>query len=370
MVAGDDQVGLVRTPLTDSLVVRVVDENGTPVADAAVRWEKEDGDDSLLPVRSTTGRDGIARTLWVLGDAPGSRTVRAVVGSLEVAFSGEAGTAVPGDSYEGRGGYVSYVPGDLPLIVSAGHGGTLEPEEIPDRTEGTMVTDANTDALAMVMADSLEARFGARPHLILSHVRRRKLDVNRELGEAAQGNPLAEHAWREYHGFIDHARRRVEEEHGAGFYVDVHGHGHEIRRLELGYLLTSSDLDRSDDQLDTSFATRSSIRALAASSPLPFSALIRGELSLGTLYEDAGVAAVPSAQQPTPGSEPFFSGGYSTRRHGSRDGGTVSGVQIEAHRIGVRDTEPNRARFAGISGRVLERYLAAHYDFGAASVPD
>lgn len=365
-VGGDGQVGLTLAPLPDSMAVRVLDENGTPVPGVSVRWDASGSDDVLLPATTSTDRDGTARAIRVLGPTPGVDTVRARIEARELAFTAEARSARPGDRYQGRAGYVSYEPGGLPLIVSAGHGGLQEPDEIPDRTEGTLVTDANTDQLAMAMADSLEARFGARPHLIISHLRRRKLDVNRELGEAAQGNPLAEHAWREYHGFIDHARTRVEAEHGPGLYVDIHGHGHEIRRLELGYLLSASDLNRSDEDLDAGFGQRSSIRALAEASSVPFSELIRGNTSLGTLYEEAGVPAVPSAQQPAPGADPFFSGGYSTRRHGSRDGGVVSGVQIEAHRPGVRDTEANRARFAGISSRVLEAYLELHFDLALA----
>lgn len=46
---------------------------------------------------------------------------------------------------------------------------------------------------------------------------------------------------------------------------------------------------------------------------------------------------------------------------------TVSGMQIEAHRIGLRDTCANRARFAGISGAILEEYLARHYGFAPAA---
>ena len=363
---GHEQQGLTQVPLRDSLVVRVLDEEGRPVADAMVDWSAEGGD-SIRPARSPTDGNGMARALVILGPEPGPRTILAVVDSLEAAFSAEGSAAEPGEVHEGRLGYIRYEPGELPLIVSAGHGGTMEPSEIPDRTAGTTVRDVNTDLLARAMADSIAARFGARPHLVLSALHRRKLDPNRELEEAAQGNARAEHAWREYHGFLEHAKERLRTSAGAGFYLDIHGHGHPIERLELGYLLTGADLARPDAELDVSFAARSSIRTLAESSPHSFSHLLRGELSLGSMFEEAGVPAVPSAEQPDPGNDPFFSGGYSTWRHGSRDGGTVSGVQIEAHRPGLRDTAENRARFAGIAAAVLGRYLAAHYDLAPAA---
>jgi hypothetical protein len=64
---------------------------------------------------------------------------------------------------------------------------------------------------------------------------------------------------------------------------------------------------------------------------------------------------------PDPGGEPFFSGGFSTRRHGSLDGSVIDGVQIELHGPGIRDTDENRRRFAGDLARSLKYFLEAHY---------
>lgn len=217
----------------------------------------------------------------------------------------------------------------------------------------------DTDRLAVAIAGALEARFGTRPHLVVSRLHRRKLDPNRESEEAAEGHPLALQAWREYQGFVEHAKARVADVHGNGLFLDVHGHGHEIDRLELGYLLSSDDLAGSDDEIEA-LAGRSSVRTLAASSPHPFADLIRGEPSLGTLYESAGYAAVPGSTQPDPGNEPYFSGGYNTRRHGSRDGGPISAVQIEAPLPGVRDTPENRSAFASATARILESFMSEH----------
>ena len=46
--------------------------------------------------------------------------------------------------YYGREEYIEYHPGNIPIILSVPHGGWLIPDEIPDRTYGTMVTDDNT----------------------------------------------------------------------------------------------------------------------------------------------------------------------------------------------------------------------------------
>ena len=365
-VAGDDQIGLTWVPLRDSLVVQVVDDQGRPVPGLDVVW-RTTGEDETVPSQSETGDDGTASTLWVLGPDAGADTVWAEVAGLETIFSAEARVEPEAASYEGRNGYITYRPGDLPLILSAGHGGTREPSEIPDRTQGTTVRDMNTDLLAIAMADSLEARLGARPHLIISHLQRAKLDPNRDLPEATQGNPLAEHAWREYHNLIDHASARVEAEHERGFYIDIHGHGHDIPRLELGYLLSSTTLARTDEQLTGGvWSDQSSIRNLAATSPLTFPELLRGQSSLGTLFEEQGVPSVPSAPQPDPAGADYFTGGYATARHGSRDGGRVDGVQIEHHYPGIRESPSDRAAYAGAAATVLAEYLATHYGFTPA----
>jgi N-formylglutamate amidohydrolase len=357
---GDAQTGLTGVPLADSLVVRLTDGDGAPLPDRAVTWHTT-GDDSVAPTTVITDGNGVARAWVRLGPDPGTDTVVARAEGFEVAFPVPAEHATVGTAYQGRAGYVSYVAGSLPIIVSAAHGGAMEPDEIPDRSGGTQVRDADTDRLALAIADSLEPRLGGRPHLIVSRLHRRKLDPNREIGEAAEGHPLAEQAWHEFHAFIEHASDRVAD-HGPGLLVDVHGHGHEIDRLELGYLLDAADLARPDsDLLDPTWAEFSSIRSLAGRADASFPALLRGTESLGTLFEERGVPAVPSQAQPDPGNAPFFSGGYNTRRHGSRESGVIDAVQIEAHRPGVRDTEANRAAFGGVAAAVLQAFLEAHY---------
>jgi hypothetical protein len=57
----------------------------------------------------------------------------------------------------------------------------------------------------------------------------------------------------------------------------------------------------------------------------------------------------------------YFDGGYNTSTHGCRGGGVICAVQIEANRVGVRDTEESRAKFAAAVARVVARYLEVHY---------
>jgi hypothetical protein len=183
----------------------------------------------------------------------------------------------------------------------------------------------------------------------------------------------AEWAWAEHHGFIDAAKQKVVQQYGRGLYLDLHGHGHDIQRLELGYLLRSSDLGLPDSLLDDpELINQSSIRRLALDAAAGFVELVRGATSLGGLLAQQGFPSVPSHDQPDPDGAPYFTGGYSTERHGSRDGGMISGIQIEVHWVGARDSTSSQAAFADALALVLETYLATHFqiNLSAASTAD
>ena len=296
------------------------------------------------------------------------------------------GPYVPGQSYFGRNNYIEYVAGNAPVIYSAPHGGPLTPSEIPDRTasrcggEATTSTDLNTIELVRAMRARHFVRFGTYPHIIINHLARRKLDANRTELEAASGDAEALIALGEWHDFIDVAKTAVLQASGRGWYMDMHGHGHSVQRLELGYLLTGAQLDLSNASLDANAAYEdtASMRTVSESAPPSFSALLRGSNSLGTLYANTGFPAVPSSSDPGPDGDSYFSGGDNTRRHtcgaeatayGGTTAGNICGVQIEANYTGVRDNATNRDRFGDATAAVLEQYLATHWGLNLGSGP-
>ena len=170
----------------------------------------------------------------------------------------------PPPSEWGTNGYIEYRPGNGPIVLSAPHGGDLEPDTIPDRTNGTTVEDSYTREVGIMVQDYFHET--ARPHLIICHLARTKLDANREISEAAQGNPEAELAWHEYHAFIEKARQAVVDAYGRGLYVDIHGQSHPENWTECGMLLSGNNLTRySDEDLsDPAVYNRTSLRHLIA----------------------------------------------------------------------------------------------------------
>jgi N-formylglutamate amidohydrolase len=311
----------------------------------------------------TTNASGVAATNWYVGPTAGQQNrLRVSHGNLALEFTATSAAGVVGAQYFGEFQYMEYIPGNLPIVISAPHGGTLTPVSIPDRTAGTSARDTNTEELARQMGDAFQARLGRRPHIVICRLRRTKLDANREIVEAAQGNREAQRAWYEWHAFIDAARARVAADYPRGLYMDLHGHGHTIQRLELGYLLSSTELQLPELTLNgVAIVNTTSIRALVQSSGATLTTLLRGPFSLGTLYEAVGFPSVPSASQPHPGANDYFSGGYNTDRHGSRVGGVISGFQLEANFTGVRDTQQTRAAMADATVDVFVEYMSRHF---------
>ncbi|MFM7399484.1 MAG: hypothetical protein ACKO4W_01140 [Bacteroidota bacterium] len=280
---------------------------------------------------------------------------------------------IPGQSYFGSNNYTEYIAGNMPLVLSAPHGGLLSPAAIPDRNCSgcSTVNDFNTQELARVLAGALHERTGCWPHLVINRLHRRKLDANRDLPEAADGNPVAGQAWADFHHFLGNAKNEVSFQFGKGFYVDIHGHGHSIQRLELGYLLYSDELRLPDDTLNTTvFTGYSSIKHLAENNPqsLTHAELLRGSQSLGELLANRGYPATPSLSDPAPDAgEDYFSGGYNTARYSSYNGGSIDGVQIECNRTGIRDSLTQVERFADSLAVTLLDYLGRHYFGGLAA---
>jgi hypothetical protein len=282
-------------------------------------------------------------------------------------FAASAQTYQAGTVYFSPNNYIEYRAGNLPIIITAPHGGDLLPASIPDRNcvGCVYVTDANTADLASRMDMALQTSIGGYPHIIINHLQRIKLDANREIVEAANGNAESEAAWHEWEKFVIAARADITQKWGRGLMIDVHGHGHTIQRLELGFALSAAELRLSDATLATAtYRDQTGIKNNIINNLNGFNtpAMIRGEFALGTLLAARGYPSVPSRQDVAPASsDPYFDGGYNTVRYGSRDSMTIDAIQIECNFTGVRNTEANRTAFATQSADALKIYLSKHY---------
>lgn len=278
----------------------------------------------------------------------------------------------PGIKMEVSNKYIEVLPGNIPLVISIPHGGYLLPDEIPERpcTNCAKHQDIFTIEIGLSIRNYIFQKTGLYPYVIINNLHRTRLDPNRNISEAADGNKNAELAWTSFQSAIDSANAEVKKKFGKGLYIDLHGHRHELRRTELGYLLSSEELQMDDDLLNSeAFIEYSSIRNLITSNKYKrsYADLVRGKFSFGSLLEAKGYPCVPSPAHPFPKmDEPYFSGGYNTTRHGSSTGGTIDGIQIELDEP-TRSDSNKREQLAGDLSVVLLEFLKIYYAYNPGS---
>ena len=297
-----------------------------------------------------------------------------VAESVEFSELGSDGPYLYGETYQGRKGYTTYYPGNIPVILSIPHGGDISPSEISNRTYGVTVTDSNTIELGIAIRNYFYSNHNVRPYVIINNLKRTKLDANRDKAEAAQNNIYAERAFDEFHFYIEKAREDIVSKFSTGILFDIHGHGinpdgFNDLRTWIGYLLTADELDNSNDYIDQNISINDvSIYSLLNSSGQTLSQLLSGPNSLGALFENNNYTALPSPESRSPEGMRYFSGGYNTFRYGTNREFNFSSIQLEFPFQGLRDTPQSRTQFSSIFVDLVHEYFLIHLDIDLFSL--
>ena len=273
-----------------------------------------------------------------IGCGESGRATQSVLPTPEVKYT-------PGDIISDSQGYISYRVGNMPIIITVPHDGTLAPSTFPDRT-GSSARAENTRKVAEQFAYFFNANSnGLYPHIIYNNISRSKLDPDLNQMDGAQGNSYANLSYGTYHSFLQTAIDSVEAYFDAGILLNLVEHNHSNQKVELGYLLSASDLDLTNLQLN-SYSAQSSVSQIADISTSSFAEVIRGYNSLGTLivgrsYTSNDVTysfeAVPTLDNPTIGGTDYSSGGYTIAQYGSSNGGKINGIDVATPFAGFRD---------------------------------
>lgn len=288
--------------------------------------------------------------------------------ALSFVFTQIFNAQVPGESYFDNTGFVEYIQGNHPVIITVPHDGYLEPENIPDRScNGCKYgSDSHTQGMVRTLIDTYFEQTGHYPHVIINLLARVKFDANRPIDEAADGNATVEIAWQNYQDFIIAAKSEIEQDYGRGIIFDFHGHSHDIERVELGYTLTNEELALSPNVLNSfDLVDGSGIKTLILNNPLQqtHSQMLTGPYSLGALIQQRGYPTVPSPddhhQLP---NEEYFTGGFTIFTHSSRrdNNSAIDGIQIEVNRD-IRFDEMLRTDFSIDLADSIFEYLNLFY---------
>ena len=142
--SGDAQTGAVGAPLADSLVVRLLDDNGNGVGGKAISWVVGTGGGSPSPLTATTNPNGFAWTRWTLGPNAGSNLMNAV-------FSGVP--SVPFTATAAAGAATKLAFAQAPVTTSAGSPITPAVRVAIQDASGNTVTSASTQITLAIGAN-------------------------------------------------------------------------------------------------------------------------------------------------------------------------------------------------------------------------
>ena len=123
--------------------------------------------------------------------------------------------------------------GDLPIILSAPHGGNRDVPDVSERKgEGLhkgpsgffIGRDGGTEELAKEVANAIEKRFGKSPYFVVSKVHRKYMDPNRPADISFEDAKMKPYYDR-YHDTLSLYCREVTDRFRTGVLIDLHGQG-------------------------------------------------------------------------------------------------------------------------------------------------
>ena len=301
-----------------------------------------------------------------------------IVFSLAVGFIGltgckksdsDASPAAPlpswkqGQVIKDEKGWFELEVGDIPLVISVPHGGTIQLDRLPNRDnceDAVTVLDSYTVPLAEAIKKEFAQRYNLKPTVLITHLSRKHIDQNRELEESfCEEHPELFDAWHWYHDHLDSAVRYAVAEHGESLFIDLHAHGHSVQRLELGYGLTIAEIGRvySGLDLDELMAKSTLANYKNVHGDVDLRELMIGPEAFGTLMHARDVPSVPSEQDPyLMSTDDYFNGGYNSRYFTSEDYPKTYGWQIEVNST-ARNTPERQEHFASAFAESIVQLL-------------
>jgi N-formylglutamate amidohydrolase len=201
--------------------------------------------------------------------------------------------------------------GDLPILLSAPHGGTMPIPGIPVRAGKNVdrfVTsrDGNVDKIALLTAKHLEKSLGGRPYLVIARFERKYVDANRA-PEAAYEHETAKLHYDAYHRAIQDALVAIKRDWGRGLVVDIHG---QVKTADGIYRGTVDG---------------EAVKQLVSEHGR---AAVTGEKSVFGMLEKQGYKVLPGHNDRDQ-VEHFYNGGHITRSYGSHKIADIDALQIE-----------------------------------------
>lgn len=240
--------------------------------------------------------------------------------------------------------------GELPVILTAPHGGSLVIPGVPkrkgpegERTSGKFVTgqDTRTFELAIATAKRIEELTGKKPYLVASKAHRQYMDPNRPEREGVE-HPKAQVVHAAFHAqvreFVDELRTKFPQ---GALLLDVHGQASSGGTIFRG------------TQNGTTVMKMIEQHGVGA---------LTGERSVLGFLAAKGLSVSPTNTPPgTPPEALGFNGGWIVRSYGSHTTNGVDAIQLEfgsSFRTDLKKREQTAKWLAEAIKVYAEKYLA------------
>lgn len=214
--------------------------------------------------------------------------------------------------------------GNIPLILSAPHGGVNSFSGAQERTCGTKVTDSWTLGIAENLQRQLGA-VGTKAFVVFARFDRKYVDVNAERSPCGCTDPAGCRIYDDYHRlltqYIKDVRARFPK---GGLLLDIHGHN---REGEENVIFRGTRDGRAVGNLRNRYGDGA----------------VTGKNSLFGILKAAGYNVFPPIGSAFGNPDEILNGGEVVERHGTINPNSIDAVQIEIGRS-LRDTEKERDR--------------------------
>lgn len=209
-----------------------------------------------------------------------------------------------------RSSLVIVQKGDLPILLTASHGGREKVPGVPVRkAKHPPGGDPNTLEITLELARAIEAKLGAKPFVVAARFHRKYIDANREPAKAYEVAAAATH-YDAYHAEIAACIAQIRGRwRDRGLLIDIHGNSDFrgfLRGTDNGGTMPRVIARHGEEGLT---GPNSIFGAMAAAGH--------------KVYPPAGASIGDSRERPR------YDGGYTCRKYGGAGEAGIDAIQIE-----------------------------------------
>lgn len=214
--------------------------------------------------------------------------------------------------------FLVYKSGKSNVILSAPHGGRIKPISIPRRKYGNRSGDSYTKDLLLRVVELLPNK----PYYIYCNLHRSRIDLNRDMDEATQGNKEMQKLWDIWKYTLDNYLNEVRFFYGKGLYIDIHSHNNHDKFM-IGYGISIRDylILMDDKQIPTKNSTMHSLKEFSEEKYISEHSVLFGAYSFPKTLESRGYKVLIPKND-----KAFLNGGRNIMRN---HGKGIGALQIE-----------------------------------------